>query len=130
MAMIKKLTRKHRLPRWMRRLLGIKERRPRPSDLLANLDEMHEVPVELPTLFFVCPCCGARSPMGTTTTTTRPDGYAIAQTIIDEVPQQTDFQEKAIKWLKEADPNRPEYVYKIAAHYMEKLQDMPKIHKL
>lgn len=62
---IKKLVKKHRFRRWLRRLFGIK---PRASDLLANIDEMHEVPVELPPMYFVCPCCGTMSPMGTLTT--------------------------------------------------------------
>ena len=126
MAKVKKLTRRHRFRNALRRLFG---RKPREDwrDLLADIDEMHEVPAEFPTLYFVCPCCGTKTPMEERKP--RPDGYTIAQTIIDEV-QTTDFQEKAIKWLKEADPNRPEVVYKMAAHCMEKLQDMPKIHKL
>lgn len=80
MAKIKPLSKKHRFRRWLRRLFGLK---PRASDLLANIDEMHEVPVKFPTMYFVCPCCGARTPMETPRP--RPDGYTIAQTIIDEI---------------------------------------------
>lgn len=116
MAKIKKLTRKHRLPRWLRRLFGIKERRPRASDLLANLDEMHEVPVELPTMYFVCPCCGTRTPMEARKP--RPDGRTIAQTIIDEVPQ-TDYQKRAVEFLKELAPGYPEHTYKLTAVNLE-----------
>lgn len=80
MAKIKPLARKRLFRRWLR-FLGVKQ--PRASDLLANIDEMHTVPTELPTLYFVCPCCGARTPMETPRS--RSDGYTIAQTIIDEI---------------------------------------------
>ena len=80
MSKIKPLVKKHRFRRWLRRLFGIK---PRASDLLASIDEMHEVPVKFPTMYFVCPCCGARTPMEAPRP--RPDGYTIAQTIIDEI---------------------------------------------
>ena len=116
MAKIKKLTRKHCLPRWMRRLLGIKERRPRASDILANLDEMHEVPAKFPTLYFVCPCCGTKTPMEERKP--RPDGYTIAQTIIDEVPT-TDYQKRAVEFLKAVAPDYPEYAYKVTAVNLE-----------
>ena len=102
MAKIKKLTRKHRLPRWMRRLLGI------PVE-----------PVEFETLRLDCPLCGTRKYMKIPKT--RPDGRTIAQTIIDEVPQ-TDFQKKAVEFLKEVAPNLPEAEYKITAYELEKME--------
>lgn len=85
MKKIKPLAKKHHFRNALRRLFGIKERRPRASDLLANLDEMHEVPVapvEFETLCFDCPVCGTRKYMKIPKT--RSDGYIIEKTIIDE----------------------------------------------
>ena len=115
MAKIKPLAKKYRLPRWMRQLLGIKPKEDY-RRYLADIDEMHTVPVEPPTMYFICPCCGARTPMEARRP--RPNGRTIAQTIIDEVPP-TDYQKKAIEFLKELAPGYPEHTYKLTAVNLE-----------
>lgn len=50
--------------------------------------------------------------------TPRPDGRTIAQTIIDEVPH-TDYQKKAVEFLKELAPGYPEHTYKLTAVNLE-----------
>ena len=118
MAKVKKLTRRHRFRNALRQLF---HRKPREDwrDLLADIDEMHKVPAEFQTLYFVCPCCGARTPIDKPKPL--PDGRTIAQTIIDEVPS-TDFQKKAVEFLKDVAPNLPEAEYKITAYELEKME--------
>lgn len=119
MKKIKPLSKKHRLQRWLRQLLGIKKDRPRMSDLLANIDEMHTVPTNRPPIVFKCPCCGTHTLMEPPKP--RPDGRTIAQIIIDEVPP-TYIPKKAVKFLKEISPGYPEYTYNLAAINLEAMK--------
>jgi hypothetical protein len=73
-------------------------------------------------MYFVCPCCGMRTPMEAPIP--RPDGRTIAQTIIDEVPS-TDYQKKAVEFLKELVPGYPEHTYNITAVNLEAMCQSP-----
>lgn len=86
MKKIKPLSKRHRFRRWLRRVFGFKPPEKDFRHLLADLDEMHTVDAHYP-LYFVCPCCGAKSPFfGTAKRDPRQDGYTIDHTIIDEQP--------------------------------------------
>ena len=109
---IKPLAKKHLFRNVLCRLFGTKPREDW-RDLLADVEPL--------PIYFVCPFCGVRTPMEARKP--RPDGRTIAQTIIDEV-QSTDFQEKAVEYLKDVAPNLPEFEYKITAYELEKMEVM------
>lgn len=70
-----------------------------------------------------CPNCGEKK-TDRYERDLHPDGRTIAQTIIDEVPS-TDYQKKAVEFLKELCPGYPDYTYKLTAVDLEVMRSSP-----